>query len=33
MITLKDAQKIVEGCLKKAREEDMNPITLSLIHI
>ena len=28
MITLKDAQKIVEGCLKKAREENMNPITI-----
>ena len=23
MINLKDAQKIVEGCLKKAREENM----------
>ena len=31
MITLKDAQKIVEGCLKKAREEDMNPITIAVL--
>ena len=31
MITLKDAQKIVEGCLKKAREENMNPITIAVL--
>ena len=31
MITLKDAQKIVEGCLKKAREENMNPITIAVV--
>ena len=31
MITLKDAQKIVEGCLKKAREENMNPVTIAVL--
>ena len=31
MITLKDAQKVVEGCLKKAREENMNPITIAVL--
>ena len=31
MITLKDAQKIVEGCLKKAREENMMPITIAVL--
>ena len=31
MINLKDAQKIVEGCLKKAREENMNPITIAVL--
>ena len=31
MITLKDAQKIVEGSLKKAREENMKPITIAVL--
>ena len=31
MITLKDAQKIVEGCLKKAREENMKPVTIAVL--
>ena len=31
MITLKDAQKIVEGCLKKAREENMMPVTIAVL--
>ncbi len=31
MITLKDAQKIVEGCLKKAREDNMNPVTIAVL--
>ena len=31
MIILKDAQKVVEGCLKKAREENMNPITIAVL--
>ena len=31
MITLKDAQKIVEGCLNKAREENLNPITIAVV--
>ena len=33
MITLKDAQKIVEGCLKKAREENMNPVTIAVLFL
>ena len=31
MINLKEAQKIVEGCLKKAREEEMKPITIAVL--
>ena len=31
MINLKEAQKIVEGCLKKAREEEMKPITVAVL--
>ena len=31
MITLKEAQQIVEGALKKAREEDMMPITIAVL--
>ena len=31
MITLKDAQKIVEGCLNKAREENMKPVTIAVL--
>ena len=31
MINLKEAQKIVEGCLKKAREEAMKPITIAVL--
>ena len=31
MITLKDAQKIVEGCLNKAREENMMPVTIAVV--
>ena len=31
MITLKEAQKIVEGCLNKAREENLNPITIAVV--
>ncbi len=31
MITLKDAQKIVEGCLNKAREENMMPVTIAVL--
>ncbi len=31
MINLKEAQKIVEGCLKKARKEEMKPITVAVL--
>ena len=31
MITLKEAQQIIEGALKKAREEDMMPITIAVL--
>ena len=31
MITLKEAQKIVEGCLNKAREENMMPVTIAVV--
>ena len=31
MINLKEAQKIVEGCLKKAKEEEMKPITVAVL--
>ena len=31
MISLKDAQKIVEGCLKKARDENLKPITIAVL--
>ena len=31
MITLKEAQKIVEGCLNKAREENMMPVTIAVL--
>ena len=31
MITLKEARQIVEGALKKAREEDMMPITIAVL--
>ena len=31
MITLKEAQQIVEGALKEAREEDMMPITIAVL--
>ena len=31
MINLKEAQRIVEGCLKKAREEEMKPITIAVL--
>ena len=31
MISLKDAQKIIEGCLKKARDENLKPITIAVL--
>ena len=31
MISLKDAQKIIEGCLKKARDENLKPITIAAV--
>ena len=31
MITLKEAQKIVEGCLNTAREENMMPVTIAVV--
>ena len=31
MVTLKEAQQIIEGALKKAREEDMMPITIAVL--